>query len=74
MNYTFVELPNQTTYLNVYEIVHINMAIPMEGYDLVVMDKNGRIDWHTSTWYLRQASGEYHGGIGSETIRKEAKL
>ena len=70
MNYTFVELPNQTIYLNVYNIIHIDMAIPMDGYDLVIMDKNGKIDWRTSTWYLRQASGEYHGGIGLETIRK----
>lgn len=70
MNFTFVELPNQTIYLNKWSIIHINVAVPMDGYDVVVRDKNGNIEWDTDAWYLRNDSGEYHAGIGNETKRR----
>lgn len=69
MNFDFIELPNQTIYVNKYGIIDIRVGVPLEGHDIVISDKNGKIDWYLSKWYLRKETNEYHGGIGKNTKR-----
>lgn len=70
MNFNFIELPDQTIYVNKYSIVHIMVAVQLESYDIVIRDKNGEIDWFIDKWYLRKETGEYHSGIGKDTKRE----
>ena len=73
MDFNFIELPNQTIYVNKWNIINIGIAMPMNGFDVIIRDKNGNIDWMIDTWYLRKESGEYHCGIGSKTKREVIK-
>ena len=66
MDFSLIELPNQTIYLNKWGIIKISVAIPIPELKSDVVIVNGD-SWKMDKWYLNKNT--WFGGIGTENKR-----